>query len=58
MDISKNKLVANKRAIESAIATNKVIIRWDRSPHERDMARCRIKILKNKLKTLEAMINV
>lgn len=52
----KSKIVMRKRELEKAISLNKYVIDYDPSPHKRDEARCRIKILKRKLKYLEGRI--
>ena len=43
--------VIDIRKINQAIKENQIIIKTSNRPHERDMARCRINILKEKKKT-------
>lgn len=49
----KKHLIEHIKNVKLAIATNKTIIRWNDKPHEKDLARNRIKILEKKLKELE-----
>ncbi len=51
--MSKNKIINRKRRLEETVSLNKKIIDHDKSPHQRDEARCRISILKNAIKRLE-----
>lgn len=51
--MTKKEIISRKRRLEKAIKENNVIIKVSKKPHEKDIARYRINILKVKLKELE-----
>lgn len=55
--MSKSKIVNRKRRLELAIKQNKQHIKISKKPHERDIARFRINILKRKLSELEKKLH-
>ena len=50
------EIISRKRRLEQAIKDNRNLIENSKKPHEKDIARYRINILKVKLKELENMI--
>lgn len=54
--MTKKEIISRKRRLEQAIKDNRNLIENSKKPHEKDIARYRINILKVKLKELETML--
>lgn len=51
--MTKKEIISRIKRLERAIKENNVIIKVSKKPHEKDIARYRINILKVKIKELE-----
>lgn len=52
----KKEIISKIKRIKETIKENKMIINFSKIPHQRDIARCKIGILKNKTKMLQQRV--